>query len=215
MRSSCKDHQCRIECGGHQTMHAVDVLKQSHQTLLQALAGLSPSDEETPGACGEWSVKEIVAHLASFAWVINDVLSTFCGERVTPHLTRRLELGERFNEVEVSTRQERTLGDVLGEFTSAHTRALALATQIPSRKYRQAGTLPWYGKDACLDDFLVYAVYGHLCEHSTHIATFRDTLSRDQTAKTLAVITQLNDALNRRDLEATMSLFAEDAVFEN
>lgn len=196
-------------------MDAVEALKESQQTLLQALAGLSPADEETPGACGEWSVKNIVAHLASFAWVVNDVLATFCGEELTPRLTRRLELGDRFIDVEVNARQARTLSDALGEFTSAHTQTLALATQIPLWKYRQVGTLPWYREGVCLDDFLVYAVYGHLCEHSAQIARFRDDPSRERAAKTTAVITQLNQALNRWDLDATMDLFAEDAVFEN
>jgi len=52
-------------------------------------------------------------------------------------------------------------------------RTVALADAM-----RQAGTLPWYGLEYALDDFLVYAFYGHKREHSAQIAAFRDRLER-------------------------------------
>ncbi len=52
--------------------------------------------------------------------------------------------------------------------------------RIPSETLRQNGTLPWYGMAYALDDFLVYAYYGHKREHSAQIAAFRDRLDRLQ-----------------------------------
>jgi hypothetical protein len=50
--------------------------------------------------------------------------------------------------------------------------------QIPAEKLREAGTLPWYGMEYSLDDFLVYTYYGHKREHSAQVDAFRDKLAR-------------------------------------
>ncbi len=41
------------------------------------------------------------------------------------------------------------------------------------------GTLPWYGMEYALDDFIVYTFYGHKREHSAQIAAFGDLLRRE------------------------------------
>lgn len=69
-------------------MNAVDMLKYGQLTVLRALDGFPESAWETPGACGIWSVKEIIAHLASYEQVLVDVLTTFLGGGPTPYLTR-------------------------------------------------------------------------------------------------------------------------------
>ena len=55
---------------------------------------------------------------------------------------------------------------------------MSMVDTIPSETLRQSGTLPWYGMAYALDDFLVYAYYGHKREHSAQIAAFRDVLNR-------------------------------------
>jgi hypothetical protein len=70
------------------------------------------------------------------------------------------------------------MADVLAELNEAHARVMALATRIPAETYRQNGTLPWYGPEYDLDDFIVYTFYGHKREHSAQIAAFGDQLAR-------------------------------------
>src|SRR4051794_38346924 len=55
-------------------MNAPDVLKYGQLTLLDGLDGLPEADWETPGVCGVWSVRQIIAHLASYEAVIADIL---------------------------------------------------------------------------------------------------------------------------------------------
>lgn len=57
-------------------MNAVDILKYGQQTVLQTLEGFPEAAVETPGACGTWSVKDIIAHLASYEHALADMLST-------------------------------------------------------------------------------------------------------------------------------------------
>jgi hypothetical protein len=155
-------------------MNAQDVLKYGQRTALAAVDGFPESKWEAAGACGVWSVKDIIAHLASYEEVLVDILSGFLGRHPTPYLDRYIELGERFNEVEVEKRRSKTPREVLGEFTDAHAQVMDLAAGISPDVYRQVGTLPWYGADYALDDVLVYMYYGHKREHSAQIATFRD-----------------------------------------
>ncbi len=58
-------------------MNARDVLKYGHLTVLRTIDGLPKADWETSGVCGYWSVKDLIAHLASFEHVLVDVLNSF------------------------------------------------------------------------------------------------------------------------------------------
>ncbi|PWT70419.1 MAG: hypothetical protein C5B60_12200 [Chloroflexi bacterium] len=157
-------------------MNAQDVLKYGQGTLLQTIDGFPESTWDTQGACGIWSVKDIIAHLASYEAVLVDILSGFVAKRPTPYLDKYTGLGGRFNDLEVESRRTKTAREVLSELHDAHTQAMELAGQIRPELFRQAGTLPWYGMEYSLDDVLVYMYYGHKREHSAQIAAFRDHL---------------------------------------
>ena len=159
-------------------MNAVDILKYGQQAVLQTLAEFPEVGVDTPGACGAWSVKDIIAHLASYEEVLVDVLSTYLGRHPTPSLDKFTEPGGQFNDTEVGLRKGRTLREVLDEFNDAHAQVMELAAKIRPETFRHSGTLPWYGMEYALDDFIVYVFYGHKREHSAQIAAFHDLLRR-------------------------------------
>jgi hypothetical protein len=158
-------------------MNTLDILKYGHQTFLKTLEGFPEAELNRPGACGDWSVKDLIAHLASYEHVLVDVLSGFLDGGPTPHLTKMGSLGPlQFNDSEVDLRRDKTSGEVLAEYNNTYAQAMTLAARIPIETFRQAGTLPWYGPEYDLDDFIVYTFYGHKREHSGQIAVFRDRL---------------------------------------
>jgi DinB superfamily len=157
-------------------MNASDILMYGHGTVLQTIEGLPESAWETPGACGVWSVKDIIAHLTSYEHVLVDVLSAFVGGGPTPYLNKYTDPGGQFNDSEVELRKGKTVREVLGEYNDTHEQVRSLAVRIPVETFRQTGTLPWYGMEYALDDFIVYTQYGHKREHSAQIAAFRDHL---------------------------------------
>lgn len=157
-------------------MNATDILKYGQATALQAIDGFPETEWETPGACGVWSVKDIIAHLASYEEVLVDILSGFVGRHPTPCLDKFIELGGQFNDIEVERRKGRTVREILDEFNDTHAQVMALAKQMSLEQFRHTGTLPWYGMEYSLDDVLVYMYYGHKREHSAQIAAFRDHL---------------------------------------
>jgi len=157
-------------------MNASDILKYGQGTVLQTIESFPESAWETPGACGVWSVKDIIAHLASYEHVLVDVLTTFVSSNPTPYLSKFTDPGGNFNDLEVAARKGKSVKEVLDEFNDTYALVMSLITRIPVETFRQAGTIPWYGMEYALDDYLVYAYYGHKREHSAQIAAFRDHL---------------------------------------
>lgn len=158
-------------------MNTGDVLKYGHLTVLRSVDGLGEADWYTPGVCGVWSVKEILAHLASFEQMLVDLLKSLLGSSDTPTLDRFRQEHLSFNDDEVARRRDRTAGEVLGEYNRAYEEATALLSKIPLEVRRRNGVLPWYGPEYDLEDFIVYTFYGHKREHCAQIAVYRDRLA--------------------------------------
>ncbi|GAC1393749.1 MAG: hypothetical protein NVSMB38_23220 [Ktedonobacteraceae bacterium] len=165
-------------------MNTIDVLKYGHSTVLQAVNDLPDSAWEKAGACGTWSIKDLIAHLASFEHVLKEVLMDIVESEThvstlsaaTPYLTKFTETGAQFNDTEVDARKGKTAGETLAEYNDTHSQVMSLVAQVPEEARWQKGTLPWYGVEYALDDFIVYAFYGHKREHCGQIGLFRDRL---------------------------------------
>lgn len=155
-------------------MNASDILKNGHATVMTAIEGLPETTWTMPGACGIWSVKDIMAHFASFERVLVDTLNSLLNQEPTPHLDKFIGDHEQFNDAEVEARRDRTVAEVLAEYEQAYHQALELLNQIPVERRRQNGILPWYGDIYDLEDFIVYTFYAHKREHCGQIGIFRD-----------------------------------------
>ena len=159
-------------------MNGAEVLRYGHESVLRHVEGLSEEEWHTPGVCGVWSVKEIVAHLASFELLLVDVLNTIVDNGVNiPVLMSLGALGiERFNNDEVAKRKDDAYIKVLTEYNLAHDEVMTLIAKVPVETRRKAGTLPWYGPEYDLEDYICYSNYAHKREHCAQIAVFRDVL---------------------------------------
>lgn len=160
-------------------MNAAEVLKYGHLTVVGTLEGLPEVDWTPGGVCGVWSVKEIIAHLASCEWVLVDVLRSFLSNEPTPALDKMIYLGpEGFNDEEVGARQGLSVAEVVAEYNNAQAQTMNLVIQIPPAKRREVGLLPWYGAEYDLEDYITYGYYGHKREHCAQVAVYREQLGR-------------------------------------
>jgi hypothetical protein len=157
-------------------MHAVDVMKYGNLTLLSAIDGLTTAECAVGGVCGWWSVKDILAHLASHELVLGDVLTGLLDAGPTPTLDQYLQDWKAFNDVQVDLRKDMTYAQVLDEYKYAHERVMALAARVSEDLLRRSGILAWYGAEYDLEDYIAYGYYGHKREHSAQINVYRDTL---------------------------------------
>jgi hypothetical protein len=164
-------------------MNASDILMYGDGTLMRALEGVPQSEWGVDGVCGVWSVKDILAHMTIYEHMTAEVLSQFVeGEEdgPTPYLTRMASNHTTFNDDTVAEYSERPGSEVLAEYQDIHQRVMNLIGQIPPETLRQVGTIPFYGEEYSLDDYLVYSQYGHKREHSAQINVFRDKLEQEK-----------------------------------
>lgn len=160
-------------------MNPLDILKYGHSTVLHSLGPIPAGEWDTPDVCGYWSTKDIIGHLAAYELLLVDVLCSFLGPAETPILDNLKELGGgEFNDFQSSLRHDRPRQEVLDEYLAAHQRVMELAPQIPAETWLQNGTLPWYGREYSLDDYLAYQFYGHKREHTAQIDVFKDLLKK-------------------------------------
>lgn len=158
-------------------MNLDDVLKYGHLTVVGAIDGLSEAEGNVAGVCGRWSVREIIAHLASHELLGNDVLASFLDANApTPYLDQYKAQGLVYNDFEVDRRSAMRYDEVVSEYIAAAAQASQLAERVPLELRRQVGTLPWYGAEYDLEDLFAYSTYGHKREHCAQIAMYRDTL---------------------------------------
>ena len=159
-------------------MHALDVLKYGNLTVLKTIQKLPPDDWNTAGVCGWWSVREIVAHLASFEYILIEVLNVAGGMRPSHFLIDMLHNGQAFNDTQVAARSEMSPAETLAEYEDTHRRTMRIAHELPAARFTVTGLLPDYGEEYDLQDYIAYAFYGHKREHSAQIAVFRDGIKR-------------------------------------
>jgi hypothetical protein len=163
-------------------MNAPDVLRYGHLTLLGTIERVPHSLLREPGACGVWSIDNIIAHLASYEVVLLDILRETQGAESSPDLDRYRNQGDEFNDNEVAARSDRSHAELLDEINEAHATSLDLIAGIPEEILRKPGTIPWYGDPYSLEDLIVYMYYGHKREHSAQIEAFRDLATREPLA---------------------------------
>ena len=159
-------------------MNTPDVLQNSNLMVIQAVDGLPETDWDIPGACGEWSVKDIIAHFASYEQVILDVLTSFREGEPTPYVLHWVNQPDAFNVTEVEKRKYLTAQQVMDEYQNLQVQATSLLMQIPADGVQQRGTMPWYRKECCLADF-IDLIYAHAREHCMQIALFRQRPNLD------------------------------------
>jgi uncharacterized protein (TIGR03083 family) len=159
-------------------MHALDVLKYGNLTVLHALKRLPDEDWHTPHVCGVWSVREIIAHLASFEYALVDALSVARGQPIGPHLAEMLRDGQAFNDKQVSARAGLSPAETLAEYEKVQAQTMELTAALPSNLFYNTGFLPAYGMEYDLEDFIAYSFYGHKREHAAQVMVFRDGIGR-------------------------------------
>ena len=152
-------------------MNAQDVLKIGHQQVLTTIENISSCEQAS--VRGEWSAKDIIAHLASYELLLSEALLSLTeADKPTPLIDAWAADCDAFNTEQVAQRRGMTLQSVCDEYITAYEQATERLAALPAKMYRQKGVFPWYGEPYALEDLLVYQYYGHKCAHLAQIETF-------------------------------------------
>lgn len=153
-------------------MNAKDILLYGNKEVVKRIGSPDEKLWNTPGACGDWSIKDILSHLTSFEIVLIDILSPFVDKAAaTPHLDA-MNNEKGYNAEEVKRRRGKSVQEIIDEYAAAYAKVTELAGKIPAEMFAKTGTIPWYGANYSLDDLIVYMYYGHKREHCAQIDAF-------------------------------------------
>ncbi len=148
-------------------MQVLDVMRYGQDMVMETARRYRPEDWSRV-ALGVWTAKDLLGHLSAFEVRMADVLATFVDEAPASDLMSADT--ETFNDDQAAIRTDWPIEQVLEEFTSAHARLMAHAVRIPAERWRELGTIPWYGADYSLDDLVIYQLYGHKREHDPQLS---------------------------------------------
>jgi hypothetical protein len=147
-------------------MNVIDILTYGQRDVDALVDRMTPDDWEAV-ALGVWTTKDLVGHLGAFEVRFAEVLTRIVGEEPDTNLLSVAP--EAFNDDQAAVRRDWSVEAVVAELRDAHSTVMALARRIPSERWRDVGTIPWYGPEYSLDDFAVYQMYGHKREHSPQL----------------------------------------------
>lgn len=147
------------------TLHdALAALAHTRAELLTAISGLGEAVLDRKGVVGDWSVKNVLAHIAAWeAWVAQ-ALPARMTTSVTPEdFRQRAEDEERFNAEEVAEREELTPDEQLMELERTRAELLAYLHGLDATVL--ARTQPWDTWEGTLPEYLLKALCDHEAEH--------------------------------------------------
>lgn len=153
-------------------MNAPTILLYGNKTVEDSIATLTPKEWMIVGATSAWTPKDVVAHLTSYELLLEEALGHEVDGRATTLIERMGKDAEDFSDAEVALRKDRPVDTVLKEYRDATERVAALAKGMTAERFREVGTIPWYGAEYSLDDYIVYAVYAHKREHMGMLRLF-------------------------------------------
>lgn len=118
-----------------------------------------------PGAAGEWSVKDILAHLNRYVrWLAERLHEQLRGESYAPTATDMMHFEER-NRVYHEQDRHLPLADVLAEWHSAHEHLMAGVQAHSEAFLLQPQTFPGAPQPIVVADMLRSEVYDHYRQH--------------------------------------------------
>lgn|SRR5690606_13432570 len=159
-------------------MNALEALELGHQSVMDAIKDLPQADWDKTITREAWTIKDVIAHLASHEHIMIDVLrASFHGGSV-PVWSRWMQGASKFDREEVARRRVASPAQVLREYTEAHLETINLLIRVPSAAQEWVGLLPWYGVEYAVADFpfVLGSFYGHKLAHSAQIAASRNLI---------------------------------------
>jgi uncharacterized protein (TIGR03083 family) len=145
-------------------------IRTERAALLKTISGLDAATIERPGVVGEWSVKDVLAHLAGWQdWMLRVYPARLETGEVPEDLRVTEDNTDEWNRRFVEERRGNPLDKVVQELTDGARRLMIYAVNLGAT--RIAAPNPWPGREASIADYL----REHLVRHDR---THREAIER-------------------------------------
>jgi uncharacterized protein (TIGR03083 family) len=158
------------------TKHGLlETIKKERAAIEAALAGLTPEQMTAPGVMGEWSVKDILGHIAM--WESRLVTILYSIERGVAPKTLRLSDVDKVNAESYAEQRERPLDRVLADFHAVHAQLLKRLDTLEERDLSGPKRFEWMEGEP-LEKLVAGDTFEHYAEHRPMIEAWRQNLQQ-------------------------------------
>jgi hypothetical protein len=151
----------------------LDALEDQRESLLDAIEGLPDLILLEPGVTGEWSIKDILAHLSAWeAELVKLLWQARHGQSPTGVYTGGVPVDE-INAVWSQAAQSRPWERVFDDFISVRKQTIRRVEPFSDAELNDAQRWPWL-KGHPLWEWIANDSFGHEEEHVAQIRTWRE-----------------------------------------
>ena len=141
-----------------------ETMNQERTILLDAITTLSEALLDEKGVVGEWSIKNMLAHLTGWEKVVTDFLPDRLAMGSRPAILSTMSADEdAWNAQQVTSFEHLTPKEQLGEFE--RTRQALLQVLHDAGEEALNRQCPWPEWQGTLATYILEQVVGHECEH--------------------------------------------------
>jgi uncharacterized damage-inducible protein DinB len=157
---------------------AIQQLRAARKELQETLAGMSEEDFLRARAIDKWTLKDTLAHLASWDEEVVRVLQTFTmpGESQYTYIISERNGFAVWNEEEINARRERTVSQIMSEFETARRDLIQVIEGLTDAVLNRSRMTSW-GRPATGFELRVTQAE-HDREHANQIRSYRKKIER-------------------------------------
>jgi hypothetical protein len=154
-----------------QVLAAIDRERDAWETLL---AEVGEARMFEPGAMGDWTFKDLVAHITGWrARSLQRLEAAARGQREPPApWPADLANDDEINDWIYEQNQERLLGEVVGESRESYARLAEIVQMLPDEALRDPQRFPWLEGEALGPAIAGGSFFGHF--HEEHEPAIRE-----------------------------------------
>lgn len=147
-------------------------LESEREKFLDVIDGLSELDLQRPGVIGDWSVKDILAHLSRWeAELVKLLFQAQHGQKPSSaHFTQKDV--DKTNRTWYEESRIRSLHNTLEDFHAVRNQTILRVEEFSNQDLSTAGRFPW-SKDRPLAEWIAADSYEHEAEHAAQVAAWR------------------------------------------
>jgi uncharacterized protein (TIGR03083 family) len=140
----------------------LETIQKEREAFEASFADLTPEQMTMPSAMGEWSVKDILGHIAMWeSWLVTLLYSIERG--VAPKLPRSSDV-DKINAQSYAEQRERPEERVVADFHAVHAQLLKRLDVVKERDLTDPQRFSW-AKGRPLEEFVANNTYEHYAEH--------------------------------------------------
>jgi hypothetical protein len=150
----------------------LSALENSRTQLQQAIEGLTPEEMTQPGTLGEWSIKDILAHISRWEAELIQILYQIqqgSAPKIPDYSTADFQ---RLNAQFVLESQSRSLQQIKDDLLAVRKQTLKRIEQIPEKDLSDPRRFPSLGGSSLAQVIEAYT-FEHDSEHAEQILSWR------------------------------------------